>query len=46
MLHILKEVMENISIDCVIFGFEKSEFKILLMKYIYQDQHSDNVLKQ
>ncbi len=32
MSHLLKEVMENISIDCVIIGFEKSEFRILLKK--------------
>lgn len=32
MSHILKEVIKNISIDCVIFGFEKSVFEILLVK--------------
>jgi 8-oxo-dGTP diphosphatase len=32
MSHILKEIVKNISIDCVIFGFEKSEFEILLIK--------------
>lgn len=32
MSHILKEVIKNISIDCVIFGFEKSVFEILLIK--------------
>ena len=32
MSHILKEVIPNISIDCVIFGFEKSVFEILLVK--------------
>jgi 8-oxo-dGTP diphosphatase len=32
MSHILKEVIKNISIDCVIFGFEKSTFEILLIK--------------
>jgi 8-oxo-dGTP diphosphatase len=32
MSHILKEVIKNISIDCVIFGFEKSVLEILLIK--------------
>lgn len=32
MSHILKEIIKNISIDCVIFGFEKSVFEILLVK--------------
>lgn len=32
MSHILREVVKNISIDCVIFGFEKSIFEILLIK--------------
>jgi 8-oxo-dGTP diphosphatase len=32
MSHILKEIVKNISIDCVIFGFEKSVFEILLIK--------------
>jgi len=32
MSHILKEVVKNISIDCVIFGFEQSVFEILLIK--------------
>jgi 8-oxo-dGTP diphosphatase len=32
MSHILKEVLNNISIDCVIFGFEKSTLEILLIK--------------
>jgi ADP-ribose pyrophosphatase YjhB (NUDIX family) len=32
MSHILKEVIRNISIDCVIFGFEQSVLEILLIK--------------
>ncbi len=32
MSHILKEVIKNISIDCVVFGFEKSVLEILLIK--------------
>jgi 8-oxo-dGTP diphosphatase len=32
MSHILKEVIKNISIDCVIFGFENSVLEILLLK--------------
>ncbi len=32
MSHILSEIINNISIDCVIFGFEKSVFEILLVK--------------
>lgn len=32
MSHILKEVIKNISIDCVIFGFEQSALEILLIK--------------
>lgn len=32
MSHILKEVIRNISIDCVIFGFEQSALEILLIK--------------
>lgn len=32
MSYILREVVKNISIDCVIFGFEKSIFEILLIK--------------
>jgi ADP-ribose pyrophosphatase YjhB (NUDIX family) len=32
MSHILKEVIRNISIDCVVFGFEQSVLEILLIK--------------
>jgi 8-oxo-dGTP diphosphatase len=32
MSHILKEVIKNISIDCVVFGFEQSVLEILLIK--------------
>ena len=32
MSHILKEVVKNLSIDCVIFGFEKSVLEVLLIK--------------
>ncbi len=32
MSHILKEIIKNLSIDCVIFGFEKSRLEILLIK--------------
>ncbi|MGK9367500.1 NUDIX hydrolase [Melioribacter sp. Ez-97] len=32
MSHILKDVIKNISIDCVIFGFENSELEVLLVK--------------
>lgn len=32
MSHILKEVIKNLSIDCAIFGFEKSKLEILLVK--------------
>lgn len=32
MSHILKEVIKNVSIDCVIFGFEKSSLEVLLIK--------------
>ena len=32
MSHILKEIVKNLSIDCVIFGFEKSVLEILLIK--------------
>jgi len=32
MSHKLRDVIKNISIDCVIFGFEKSKLEILLVK--------------
>ncbi len=32
MSHNLDKIIENISIDCVIFGFEKNELEILLIK--------------
>jgi 8-oxo-dGTP diphosphatase len=32
MSHILKNVIKNLSIDCVIFGFEKSRLEVLLTK--------------
>lgn len=32
MSHVLKEVVKNISIDCVIFGFEKSTLEVLLIR--------------
>lgn len=32
MSHILKEIINNVSIDCAIFGFEKSTIEILLVK--------------
>ncbi|MEG8948133.1 NUDIX hydrolase [Rosettibacter firmus] len=32
MSHILKDVIKNISIDCVIFGFENSTLEVLLIK--------------
>lgn len=32
MSHILKEIIKNISIDCVIFGFEKQCLEVLLVK--------------
>ncbi len=32
MSHILKEIIKNISIDCVIFGFEKQCLEVLLIK--------------
>ncbi|MDH7606023.1 MAG: NUDIX domain-containing protein [Melioribacter sp.] len=32
MSHILKDVIKNISIDCVIFGFENSSLEVLLVK--------------
>ena len=32
MSHKLKEIIKNVSIDCVIFGFEKSTLEILLIK--------------
>jgi 8-oxo-dGTP diphosphatase len=32
MSHILKEIIRNISIDCVIFGFEKQCLEVLLVK--------------
>lgn len=32
MSHILKDVVKNISIDCVIFGFENSTLEVLLIK--------------
>lgn len=32
MPHILSDVIKNISIDCVIFGFEKSTLEILLIQ--------------
>jgi ADP-ribose pyrophosphatase YjhB (NUDIX family) len=32
MSHVIKEVIKNISIDCVIFGFEQSVLEILLIK--------------
>ncbi len=32
MSHILKDVIKNISIDCVIFGFENTSLEVLLIK--------------
>jgi 8-oxo-dGTP diphosphatase len=32
MSHILKEIIKNLSIDCVIFGFEKGNLEVLLIK--------------
>jgi 8-oxo-dGTP diphosphatase len=32
MSHILKDVVQNLSIDCVIFGFEQSTLEVLLIK--------------
>lgn len=32
MSHILKDVIKNLSIDCVIFGFEQSRLEVLLTK--------------
>ena len=32
MSHVLKEVLKNISIDCVVFGFENSSLEVLLIK--------------
>ncbi|MGE5410737.1 MAG: NUDIX hydrolase [Clostridiales bacterium] len=32
MSHVLKEIIKNLSVDCAIFGFEKSFLEILLIK--------------
>ena len=32
MSHVLKDVIKNFSIDCVVFGFEKSRLEVLLTK--------------
>ena len=32
MSHVLKEVLKNVSIDCVVFGFENSSLEVLLIK--------------
>jgi ADP-ribose pyrophosphatase YjhB (NUDIX family) len=32
MSHILKDIIKNVSIDCVIFGFENSSLEVLLVK--------------
>jgi ADP-ribose pyrophosphatase YjhB (NUDIX family) len=32
MSHILKDIIKNLSIDCVIFGFEKESLEVLLIK--------------
>ena len=32
MSHVIREIIKNLSIDCVIFGFEKSDLEILLIK--------------
>ena len=32
MSHVLKEVLKNISVDCVVFGFENSSLEVLLVK--------------
>ncbi len=38
MSHKLKEVIKNISIDCVIFGFENSTLEVLLVKRAIQPE--------
>lgn len=38
MSHKLKEVIKNISIDCVIFGFENSSLEVLLIKRAIQPE--------
>jgi 8-oxo-dGTP diphosphatase len=38
MSHKLKEVIKNISIDCVIFGFENSTLEVLLIKRAIQPE--------
>jgi 8-oxo-dGTP diphosphatase len=38
MSHKLKEVIKNISIDCVIFGFENSALEVLLVKRAIQPE--------
>ncbi len=38
MSHKLKEVVKNISIDCVIFGFENSTLEVLLVKRAIQPE--------
>ena len=32
MSHVLKDVTKNLSVDCVVFGFEKSRLEVLLTK--------------
>ena len=41
MSHILKEIIRNLSIDCVIFGFEKSDLEILLIKRAISPQKGE-----